>query len=143
MIRLTLVVSFFLLSTTLAFLVDSSTRASRTHHRVTSREEVQWTSTLLHAEKKKKGGLDENVRNKLVTESIAPWRSLRLFLYAALGSGAFLGGLVNLSETLAAMSGAKGPEVDMSTEVRTKSNWRLYRQQAGCCTHSFLALCSI
>lgn len=46
-------------------------------------------------EKKKKGGLDEGMRNKLVSESIAPWRTIRLFLYGSLGSGAFIGGLIN------------------------------------------------
>jgi len=67
--------------------------------------------------KKKGGGLDESVRTKLVSESIAPWRSLRLFLYGAMGSGALIGGLVTLSGAAAVLSGAK--EGDINTEVRT------------------------
>lgn len=65
--------------------------------------------------KKKKGGLDPEVRSRLLTESIAPWRTLRLFLYISLGSGAFLGGLITLSGVAAALSGAKG-DVDMNPE---------------------------
>jgi Low psii accumulation1 / Rep27 len=70
-------------------------------------------------EKKKSGAakLDENVKNRLVKETIAPWRPLRLFLYFALGSGAMIGGLITLSGTLAAMSGAR-TDIDLNTEVR-------------------------
>ena len=64
----------------------------------------------------KKSGLEEGVKNKLVKESIAPWRSLRLFFYFALGSGAMIGGLITLSGTLAAMSGAR-PDLDLNTQV--------------------------
>lgn len=68
------------------------------------------------AKKEKRGGLDESVRTKLVSESIAPWRTLRLFLYGALGSGAFIGGLVTLTGTAAILAGNK--EGDINTEVR-------------------------
>jgi hypothetical protein len=61
--------------------------------------------------------LDENVKNRLVKETIAPWRPLRLFLYFALGSGALLGGFITLTGTLAALSGAR-TDVDLNTEVR-------------------------
>lgn len=71
--------------------------------------------TALYSDKKKKGGLDESMRNKLLTESIAPWRTIRLFLYGAFGSGAFIGGLVNGSGAIAAMA---SPEFNMQTEVR-------------------------
>ena len=54
-------------------------------------------------------------RRALVTESIAPFRGLRLFLYGALGSGAFVGGLINTSGAIAA---SNSPEFDLSTEVR-------------------------
>ncbi|KAL3918812.1 MAG: hypothetical protein SGILL_004063 [Bacillariaceae sp.] len=54
------------------------------------------------------------MRNKLVTESIAPWRTLRLFLYGSLGSGAFIGGLINLSGAVAA-SGS--PDFNLQTEL--------------------------
>lgn len=69
----------------------------------------------------KKSGLEEGVKNKLVKESIAPWRSLRLFFYFALGSGAMIGGLITLSGTLAAMSGAR-PDLDLNTQVCYESD---------------------
>jgi hypothetical protein len=62
----------------------------------------------------KKGGLDETMRNKLVTESIAPWRTLRLFLYGSAGSGAFIGGLINGS---GAIAGSASPDFSLQTEV--------------------------
>lgn len=65
---------------------------------------------------KKKGGFDEGLRTKLVSESIAPWRNLRLFLYGALGSGAAVGGFITLAGTLAALTGAR-TDVDLNTEV--------------------------
>ena len=68
------------------------------------------------ASKTKKGGLDPSVRSKLVTESIAPWRTLRLFLYFSAGSGALIGGLITLSGVAAALSGAK-PDVDLNVEA--------------------------
>eukprot|EP00535_Pseudo-nitzschia_heimii_P006865 CAMPEP_0197187646 /NCGR_PEP_ID=MMETSP1423-20130617/16267_1 /TAXON_ID=476441 /ORGANISM="Pseudo-nitzschia heimii, Strain UNC1101" /LENGTH=355 /DNA_ID=CAMNT_0042639279 /DNA_START=68 /DNA_END=1135 /DNA_ORIENTATION=- len=70
--------------------------------------------SALCSEKKKKGGLDESMRNKLVTESIAPWRTLRLFLYGSLGSGAFVGGLINGS---GAIAGSASPEFNLQTEL--------------------------
>lgn len=72
------------------------------------------SSTALCSDKKKKGGLDGNMRNKLVTESIAPWRTLRLFLYGSLGSGAFIGGLINGS---GAIAGSGKPEFNLQTEL--------------------------
>lgn len=70
--------------------------------------------TVLYSDKKKNGGLDESMRNKLVTESIAPWRTLRLFLYGSLGSGAFIGGLINGSGAIAASA---SPEFNLQTEL--------------------------
>lgn len=70
--------------------------------------------------KKKVGGLDEGMRNKLVTESIAPWRTLRLFLYGALGSGAFVGGLINIS---GAVAGSNSPDFNLNTEVSWSNGW--------------------
>ena len=67
---------------------------------------------------KKKGGLDESMRNKLVTESIAPWRTLRLFLYGSFGSGAFVGGLLNGSEAIA---NSNSPDFNLQVEVRSKN----------------------
>lgn len=62
----------------------------------------------------KKSKVDAELRSKLVSESIAPWRTLRLFLYASFGSGAFVGGLITLTGLAAALN--KGGEVDMNTE---------------------------
>lgn len=67
-------------------------------------------------EGKKKTGLEDGVRTKLVAESIAPWRTVRLFLYFALGSGAAVGGLITLSGVAAGLSGAR-TDLDMNTEV--------------------------
>lgn len=66
--------------------------------------------------KKKSTGLDEGVRSKLVTESIAPWRTLRLFLYASLGSGALIGGLITLTGVAAALGGSRS-DIDLNTEA--------------------------
>jgi len=72
------------------------------------------SSTALCSDKKKKGGLEEPMRNKLLTESIAPWRTLRLFLYGSAGSGAFIGGLINGS---GAIAGSAKPEFNLQTEL--------------------------
>lgn len=72
------------------------------------------SSLILFSDSKKKGGLDGNMRNKLLSESIAPWRTIRLFLYGALGSGAFIGGLINIS---GAIAGSNSPEFNLNTEV--------------------------
>ena len=61
------------------------------------------------------GGLDGDMKTKLLTESIAPWRTLRLFFYGALGSGAFIGGLINGSGAIAASA---SPDFNLQTEVR-------------------------
>ena len=68
--------------------------------------------------KKKSGGFDEGLRSKLVSESIAPWRTVRLFFYGSLGTGALIGGLVTLSGTAAALSGAR-PDLDLNEQVCT------------------------
>lgn len=65
--------------------------------------------------KKKGGGLEPGVRDKLLAESIAPWRTLRKFLYVAAGSGALLGGLITLTGAIAALNGARA-DLDMNTE---------------------------
>lgn len=78
---------------------------------------ISQSTTRLYAEndKKKKGGLDPDVKSRLITESIAPWRTLRLFLYVSLGSGAALGGFITASGVAAALSGAR-TDVDLNTE---------------------------
>lgn len=70
---------------------------------------------LIKDASKTKGRVDPETRKKLLAESIAPWRTLRLFFYISLGSGAALGGFITLAGVLAALSGAKG-DVDLSTE---------------------------
>jgi Low psii accumulation1 / Rep27 len=117
-----------------AFVGESATRptshSSGRAHTFVPRYQTHQSSAgllVLHAsteggKKEKKSGaarLDENVKNRLVKETIAPWRPLRLFLYFALGSGAMIGGLITLSGTLAAMSGAR-PDVDLNAEVRSE-----------------------
>lgn len=90
--------------------------SSRQQQSVRPLPQVARTTTALSAKDKKKkkvGGLDETVRNKLVAESIAPWRTLRIFLYFAAGSGALIGGLITLTGAIAAMG---NPDVDMNTE---------------------------
>lgn len=67
--------------------------------------------TSLNLDKEGKGG----VSNKLLEETVAPWRPLRLFLYFSAASGAFVGGLITLSGALAAMNGLRD-DVDMNTE---------------------------
>jgi len=64
---------------------------------------------------KKKGNIDTSTRSRLLSESIAPWRTLRLFLYVALGSGAFLGGLITASGVAAALSGVRS-DIDLNAE---------------------------
>lgn len=70
--------------------------------------------TALFSDKKNNAPFDESMRNKLVTESIAPWRTLRLFLYGSLGSGAFIGGLINGS---GAIAGSASPDFNLQTEL--------------------------
>lgn len=68
--------------------------------------------------KNKSQGLDTNVRSRLLSESIAPWRTLRLFLYAALGSGAAIGGFITVSGLAAAIAKNTSGEalVDLSAQ---------------------------
>lgn len=63
---------------------------------------------------KKATKMDPAVRSRLLAESIAPWRTLRLFLYGSLGSGAAVGGFITLAGALAAMSGARS-DLDLTT----------------------------
>jgi hypothetical protein len=85
----------------------------------TTRTTALWSTPPSSGDnKKKKGGFDEGLRSKLVSESIAPWRTVRLFLYGSLGTGALIGGLVTLSGTAAALSGARS-DLDLNTQVCT------------------------
>lgn len=79
----------------------------------TSTRSASSSTVALH--EKKPGGLDANVSNKLLTETIAPFRGLRLFFYAAFASGAFVGGLITASGVAAALNGLRS-DVDLNTE---------------------------
>lgn len=70
----------------------------------------------LNAEEKKEStGLAPGVSKNLLAETIAPFRGLRLFLYASFASGAFVGGLITASGVAAALSGVR-TDVDLNTE---------------------------
>ena len=73
-------------------------------------------TSLREKKKSKSSERDSAVSNKLLVETVAPFRGLRLFFYAAFASGAFVGGLINASGAVAALSGLRGDEVDMNTE---------------------------
>lgn len=79
----------------------------------TSTRSASSSTVALH--EKKPGGLDANISNKLLTETIAPFRGLRLFFYAAFASGAFVGGLITASGVAAALNGLRS-DVDLNTE---------------------------
>lgn len=59
--------------------------------------------------------LEKSTRAKIISESIAPWRTFRLFVCATLGSGAALGGLITLAGLVAGLTGARS-DVDIQTE---------------------------
>jgi len=83
----------------------------------TQNRQLLTTTQLYETNETKKNakGIDRNVSNKLLAETIAPFRGLRLFFYAAFASGAFVGGLVTLSGVTAALSGVR-PDVDLNAE---------------------------
>jgi hypothetical protein len=94
------------------------TTSNKCHHHLPgfiSRVSSKATTTARSA-KKPKDALEESVQKKLVSETLAPYRPLRLFLYGALGSGAFVGGLITVSAVAATWSGARA-DVDVNAEV--------------------------
>jgi hypothetical protein len=96
----------------------------------------------LVAKSKKETGLEEGVRSKLVAESIAPWRTLRFFLYFSLGSGAAVGGIITLTGVLAALSGARA-DLDLNTEVRKEQasvTYSFSETDTHSCTLSLIAV---
>ena len=99
----------------LAALVSTAAFTPTTIKTSLSTNMEQSSVALFETKKPKKGGLDEGLKNKLLTESIAPWRTLRLFLYGSLGSGAFIGGLINISGAIAASA---SPDFNLNKEVR-------------------------
>ena len=69
------------------------------------------SSSSVRGQKQPSGGTV--VSNKLLAETIAPFRGLRLFFYGAFASGAFAGGLITLSGVLAAMNGVRS-DIDLN-----------------------------
>jgi hypothetical protein len=126
MVRLSVGVLILLLSSTSAF-VAPQVRWNQAVSRTTSSKSSNspFSSHLILSssdsdtdnDAKKNKALEGDVRNRLLTESIAPWRSVRLFLYFSLGSGAALGGFLTATGLAAALS--HGSEVDINTEVCT------------------------
>lgn len=74
------------------------------------------SSIFMASDNDKKAEVDGGISSRLLAETIAPWRSLRLFLYFSLGSGAFVGGLITLSRILAA-SRFQNDQLDLNPEV--------------------------
>lgn len=60
--------------------------------------------------------LEKNTRTKIISESIAPWRTFRLFICGTLGSGAAVGGLITLAGLMAGITGRR-TDVDVTTEA--------------------------
>jgi hypothetical protein len=65
------------------------------------------SSSSVRGQPKQPNGSSTVVSNKLLAETIAPFRGLRLFFYGAFASGAFAGGLITLSGILAAMNSVR------------------------------------
>lgn len=76
------------------------------------------TSVMMSLQREREEGTDSSsgrkmtVSNKLLAETIAPFRGLRLFFYGAFASGAFAGGLITLSGAIAAWNGLR-PDIDV------------------------------
>lgn len=96
---------------------ETSPSPAHRHYSLFNTRSSRTSVTCFVQKRSKPAGLDENVRSKLVAESIAPWRLVRLFFYGALGSGAAIGGLVTLPAVLAVASGVRN-DLDLNTEVR-------------------------
>ena len=102
------------LTTTLAFAPIGTTTV-----RPTAATPIRTSTSQLflsNDNKSSKKPFDENLRSKLVSEAIAPWRTVRLFLYGTLGAGALIGGLITLAGTAAALQGAR-PDLDLTEQV--------------------------
>ena len=64
----------------------------------------------------REGAAGAAVSNKLLAETIAPFRGLRLFFYGAFASGALAGGLITLSGVVAASNGLRPDIADLNAE---------------------------
>jgi hypothetical protein len=122
-----------LLSLTLSFLVPHQLRPTNAVIQYHPPHSTNISKTKLKAssnkdvipEPKKTNDLDGDLRTKLISESIAPWRTVRLFFYFSLGSGALIGGLITLAGTIAAMASSR-PDVDLNTEVSVKDPFYIH-----------------
>lgn len=115
MLRLNLALFLLLVAGTDAFVPHART-SSVASTRV-AKPSTESLVPLFAEESKNKDGLDVNMRSKLLSETIAPWRSIRLFLYGSFASGAFIGGMVNGSGAIAASA---SPDFNLNTEVRAR-----------------------
>jgi hypothetical protein len=106
--------AFTIPSARLATKVASTQTQSKTVSPSASQTSLMMSSNE-NESKKKKGGIDSATRSRLLSESIAPWRTIRLFLYFALGSGATLGGFITATGVAAYLSGARS-DLDINTE---------------------------
>jgi len=79
-------------------------------------EELDELESRMKQKRENKLAKNTEIRKKLIAESIAPWRTLRLFLYAALGSGAAVGGFITAAGVAAAFSGVR-TDLDLNTEL--------------------------
>eukprot|EP00804_Cyclotella_cryptica_P028110 CCRYP_016160-RA/>CCRYP_016160-RA protein AED:0.39 eAED:0.39 QI:94/1/1/1/1/1/2/291/360 len=122
--RLVVALAASVITATYCFTVPSSTLVSSSSHNVRTALNncglltncsTQRRLAALNAEKKSDSGLAPGVSKNLLTETIAPFRGLRLFLYAAFASGAFVGGLITASGVAAALSGVRS-DVDLNAE---------------------------
>jgi hypothetical protein len=72
------------------------------------------SSSSVQGQQKQPSGSSTVVSNKLLAETIAPFRGLRLFFYGAFASGALAGGLITLSGILAALNGVRSDTIDLN-----------------------------
>eukprot|EP00591_Stephanopyxis_turris_P000772 CAMPEP_0195513504 /NCGR_PEP_ID=MMETSP0794_2-20130614/5146_1 /TAXON_ID=515487 /ORGANISM="Stephanopyxis turris, Strain CCMP 815" /LENGTH=350 /DNA_ID=CAMNT_0040641537 /DNA_START=115 /DNA_END=1167 /DNA_ORIENTATION=- len=93
----------------------ASTRITNTHFSPISTHSSPSLLPLRSTNDEKEEETEPGMRSKLLAESIAPWRTLRVFLCFSLASGAILGGLITASGVAAALSGAR-PDVELNTE---------------------------
>ena len=96
--------------------VRSTTKSFHPAVILSSSKDHTATLTTLHEKKKEKSSDSSSMpSNKLLAETIAPFRGLRLFFYAAFASGAFVGGLITASGVAAALSGVR-EDLDLNAE---------------------------
>ena len=94
-----------------ADIIPSSSGRSSTRITSTSLRETKDGSASSSASDGKK----KRVSSKLLEESVAPFRGLRLFLYGSFASGAAVGGFITATGIAAALSGAR-PDLDLNAE---------------------------